>query len=461
VSTNTVTLDDRYRSCLTNYMAGAEEQALLCAYELGRRAHGEGIGLLDILNMHQRVLGEAISRTKSGKDALKISEVAHRVLSETLASFEMTDRGFHESVETIARTTRELDKQVAERKIAEEQYHTLFNSLNEGFCIIEVIFDSRNYPVDYRYLEVNPAFEKQTGLINARGKLRRELPAAYEERWFQIYGGVAITGEPVSFENEAKASGKWYEVSVYRVGGEGSHRVAILFNDITARKDAEQVREEFLSMVSHELRTPLTVVKGSIQTALSEGLTAEEIHFLLENAEVGAEELTQLLDNLLQVSRYQAGRLMVNAQRTDIKEIVDAVIHKSALFGPAHRFSVEIDVPELNCDPIKVTQIFTNLVSNAMKYSPEGSEIKITGKLEGANALFAVADKGKGIAPRDQSKLFQQFERLGERMGTKPGLGIGLLVCHRLVELHGGKIWVKSEPGKGSTFSFTLPLAAG
>jgi PAS domain S-box-containing protein len=132
---------------------------------------------------------------------------------------------------------------------SEERYRTVFNTMIEGFCVIEVIFDSANKPIDYRFLEVNPAFEKQTGLQGAQGKLMRELAPGREEHWFETYGRIALTGEPAHFVNEAKALGRWYSVSAYRVGGEGSRKVAILFNDITENKRAEGVLREQTRML--------------------------------------------------------------------------------------------------------------------------------------------------------------------------------------------------------------------
>ncbi|HXN49746.1 MAG TPA: PAS domain S-box protein, partial [Bryobacteraceae bacterium] len=135
----------------------------------------------------------------------------------------------------------ELD--ITERKHAEERYRMLFDTLLEGFCIIEVIFDG-DLPVDYRFLEINPTFENQTGLKNARGRLMRELAPDHEAHWFEIYGRVALTGQPARFVNEAKALNRWYDVSAYRVGGPESRKVAILFSDITeARRATEALRE--------------------------------------------------------------------------------------------------------------------------------------------------------------------------------------------------------------------------
>jgi PAS domain S-box-containing protein len=135
---------------------------------------------------------------------------------------------------------------ISERKKAEdaqrqgeEKYRTLFNSIDEGFCVVEVIFDSKNKPIDYRFLEVNPSFEKQTGLHDAAGKLMRSLAPAHEEHWFRIYGRIALTGKSERFVNEARALNRWYDVYAFRVGTPESRKVAILFNDITARKKSE------------------------------------------------------------------------------------------------------------------------------------------------------------------------------------------------------------------------------
>ena len=142
-------------------------------------------------------------------------------------------------------------RDITERKRTEEAvrrseilYRTLFDTLIEGFCTIEMVFDDDGKAVDYRFLEINPAFEKQTGLRNAQGKLMRDIAPDHEAHWFEIYGKIALTGEPAQFESEAKALGRHYDVCAYRVGGPESRKVAILFNDITERTRAEIVIAE-------------------------------------------------------------------------------------------------------------------------------------------------------------------------------------------------------------------------
>ena len=143
----------------------------------------------------------------------------------------------------------------AEEALRESEYRhrMLSTSMDEGYCVIEVIFDHQNHPVDYRFLEINPVFEKQTGITNAVGRLMREIAPAHEQHWFDIYGRIALTGESQRFESPAAALNRWYDVFAYRVGSPELRRVGILFNDITARKEAENAlrhsEERFKSLV--------------------------------------------------------------------------------------------------------------------------------------------------------------------------------------------------------------------
>jgi PAS domain S-box-containing protein len=144
------------------------------------------------------------------------------------------------NIEEQRAAERELRRAEQAAREHEERYHTLFNTLIEGFCIIEVLFDAEDHPVDYRFLEVNAAFESLTGLRDAQGKRMREFAPDHEEHWFEVYGRIALTGEPARFVNEAKALKRWHDVSAYKVGGPDSRKVAILFNDVSDIKSGEQ-----------------------------------------------------------------------------------------------------------------------------------------------------------------------------------------------------------------------------
>jgi PAS domain S-box-containing protein len=169
--------------------------------------------------------------------------------------------------ETAERTWAAVERAHAEAALRESEakYRTLFESIDQGFCVIEVLFAENSKPVDYRFLEINPAFENQTGLINVQGKRMRELAPHHEAHWFEIYGNIALTGEPSRFENCAAALNRWYDVYAFRIGHPDERKVAVLFNDITdrkriedERKHVEQERDRFLAVGSD-----LQVITGS------------------------------------------------------------------------------------------------------------------------------------------------------------------------------------------------------
>ncbi len=230
--------------------------------------------------------------------------------------------------------------------------------------------------------------------------------------------------------------------------------------DIAELKKIDRIKDEFIGIVSHELRTPLTVFMGAVKVAQSQGITAEEVHELLGDAEHSAESLAKILDNLIELSRYEADRLNLSAEPLDIATLIRETAEKEKV-KLNHKLVLDIaeGLPPVQADQIRIQQVINNLVDNAAKYSPPDGEIRISAKRQGHESmLIGVSDKGKGIARADQEKLFQPFQQLEQTGRTTGGLGLGLLVCKRLVEAHDGKIWVDSKPGKGTTFWFTLPL---
>jgi len=229
--------------------------------------------------------------------------------------------------------------------------------------------------------------------------------------------------------------------------------------DITERKKAEQLKDEFIGMVSHELRTPLTVVTGALYASMNKEVPDEEKQQLMQDALWGTEMLDQILDNLLELSRAQADRLRLNIKIVNIANVARSVMNRLEYKSAGHRF--EIDIPPdmtVQADPVRIELVLRNLLDNAIKYSPSGGQIKAFASLEADKVVIGVSDQGYGISSEDQEKLFTRFHRLERpaHAGAE-GIGLGLSVCRTLVEAHQGRIWVKSEPGRGSTFFFTIP----
>ncbi|MBW4538462.1 MAG: PAS domain-containing protein [Myxacorys chilensis ATA2-1-KO14] len=178
------------------------------------------------------------------------------------------------------------DRKQAEEVIrrSEEKYRTLFESIDEGFCLIEVLFDETGNPNDYRFLEVNPAFEKHTGLVDAIGKTMRELVPQHDAHWFEIYGKIALTGVPARFENRADALGRFYDVYAFRVGEPHDRKVAILFKDISDRKQAEAEREQLLANERHYVHQMQGLTSAAL--AINSALSVEEVLQVITNQAV-------------------------------------------------------------------------------------------------------------------------------------------------------------------------------
>lgn len=348
-------------------------------------------------------------------------------------------------------------------KESEKKYRNLFDTMSEGFAVHEIILDDSGSPVDYRFLEVNEAFCRQTGLSadSVLGKTVKEVLPSIEPFWIETYGQVVKTGKPAAFENFSSSLNKWYEVNAYYVD---KGRFATLFRDITERKQTEKLKDEFIGMVSHELKTPLTIIVGALTVAGKDGVTSKQSRELINDAVTNASTLAGIVDNLLELSRYQANHLALNMEPKDIGQIIHSVTEKLRSKSILHRITTEIppDLPPVVIDQIRVERILHNLIDNAIKYSPSGGEIKVFVKQEDNKLLLGVSDHGIGISPEDRHRLFQSFERLGGHYTHSiRGIGLGLKVCRILVEAHGGQIWLDSQPGKGSTFYFTLSTPKG
>ncbi|MFH0846546.1 MAG: ATP-binding protein [Chloroflexota bacterium] len=243
------------------------------------------------------------------------------------------------------------------------------------------------------------------------------------------------------------------------------YRIFIYLRDVSEQGKLDELENEFIGLVSHELRTPLTVITGCLGTVLTEWehLPPEETQQLLRDAVLESESLSHLIDNLLELSRSQAGQLKLYLEPTNIRELVVEAVDRLKKQYPSHKFitSIPSRLPLIDADPSRIGRILRNLLGNAAKYSAPESRIKVSIHSEPERMVLSVSDQGRGLSPAEQSELFRPFQRLRQAdLDSIRGIGLGLLVCQRLVVAHGGEIWVDSAPGKGSTFSFTLPYPA-
>ena len=236
-----------------------------------------------------------------------------------------------------------------------------------------------------------------------------------------------------------------------------------MLRDVTRETEAERLRAALISTVSHELRSPLTAISGYTETLLSGGpWDAETEQEFLGIIAASAEKLAKLVDNLLDAAKMEAGVLRLDREPLRVERIIAQVATRQRALSPNHPITVTIapDLPLADADPFRVEQVVTNLVENAIKYSPAGGPIAL--RAEGGAAItVTVSDEGIGVAPEHIEQLFDRFYRVDNSLArTTKGVGLGLFICRSVVEAHGGRIWVESEPGAGSRFRFTLPLLA-
>jgi signal transduction histidine kinase len=235
-----------------------------------------------------------------------------------------------------------------------------------------------------------------------------------------------------------------------------------------ARHEAQGVVErlttEFVSIVSHELRTPLTALVGFSELLLTQSPPAAEQREWTENIHAAARRLSALVEDLLDVSRIEEGRVELKRQPVALRGAVNEVLAELRHHAPMHRFEEQYGdpLPPLLVDPDKLSQILTNLITNAVKYSPEGGPITITAFAANGNVHLSVADRGLGLPAAELPRIFERFHRiLDESRRQIPGTGLGLYITRRLVELQDGRIWAESAgPGAGSTFRIELPAVS-
>jgi len=245
---------------------------------------------------------------------------------------------------------------------------------------------------------------------------------------------------------------------------------ARLFREL-AQKSAElevasRHKSEFMSNMSHELRTPLNAVIGFAEV-LSERmfgqLNDKQMEYVRDIRESGR-HLLSLINDILDLSKIEAGRMELELTSVALPDAIDNALilvrERAAGRGVTLTQTIDRRVGTVHADERKVKQILLNLLSNAIKFTPEGGRVEVRASIDGGEIHVSVRDTGVGIAPEDQPRVFEEFRQVGTSTAKQEGTGLGLALCRKFVELHGGRIWVESEPGRGSTFTFTLPLGA-
>ena len=316
---------------------------------------------------------------------------------EARADFILRDGGRVAMISAIRDVT---ERYVAEATLREREarYRTLFEAMDQGFCVVEVLVDTAGRPSDYRFLETNPAFARLTGLHGAIGKTALELVPELDRFWVDTYGTVALTGQPVRFQNHAPAmDGRWFDVYAFPLGGGDSRLVAILFTNITERKRAERVQQDFIAMASHDLGSPLTVLRARTQLLQRRQAYDEaSIVSILEQTT----RMERLITDLRQLVQMEGNRLALRPELVDLADIVHEAVERARVQQTPHILRIEAPEHPLigTWDRDRLGQVLDNLLGNAVKYSPAGGEITVRVKATDEEAHLQVEDRGSGLA---------------------------------------------------------------
>jgi PAS domain S-box-containing protein len=232
--------------------------------------------------------------------------------------------------------------------------------------------------------------------------------------------------------------------------------------DMTRLREADELKNTFISVISHELKTPVALIKGYAGTLRREDARwdAATVRDSAAVIEEEADHLTELIDNLLDASRLQAGGLKLNRSDVALDQLAQHMVEKYSVEAAQHpiELSFPIGFPTVPGDSTRLENVLSNLINNAIKYSPAGAPIKLSGRVTPQEVIVTVTDRGIGIALDEQGRIFERFYRVDDQLSRQTqGSGLGLYLAKAIIDAHRGRIWVESAPGKGSAFSFALP----
>ena len=366
---------------------------------------------------------------------------SHDELSDLADALDRTVAGLGQTIRTL---TDERNRSSA-----------ILGSMVEGVAVVTG---------DERILYCNWAFEQILELPEGSSQGRTLVEALRQADLIalvrQALSGVnELTGE-VEVGTVRRRN---FSVTAAPVRAAGANGAVLVLHDITELRRLERVRRDFVANVSHEFKTPLTAIQGFAETLLSGALDdkANRKRFV-EIIREHAGRLARLTDDLLKLSRIEAGRLELEIRPIRVEELVNGCIETARLKAEARGLQIHVDLqenaPAVRGDGAQLSEVLQNLLDNAVLYTPSGGQIEVKARSNGREVIFTVTDTGIGIPESDLGRIFERFYRVdAARSREAGGTGLGLAIARHIVDAHGGRIWVESAVGQGSRFHFSIP----
>ncbi|MDQ1095922.1 MULTISPECIES: PAS domain-containing sensor histidine kinase [Chryseobacterium] len=369
----------------------------------------------------------------------------------------------HDLIEEKASVEHKIQERTKELRENQIFLSSIIQTVRESLLVLDP---------DFRVLSANGHFLK-TFKVSSEETVGKILYELGNHQWDidllkELLVKILPTNNPViDFEvehNFPHIGKKLMLLNAYRIEHDGQYkdRILLAIEDITDRREIERRKDDFLSIASHELKTPLTTIKGLVQLLqrMQEGGITEKYKATLMKVAVYVDRLNNLISELLDTSRIQSGNIELHIEPFDIDHLVKDTVDNIALTVPGYEINVSGKSGAIiRGDESQISQVVNNLVSNAIKYSPGSKKIEIHIAKVSNFVKISIRDFGMGISAQDKPRIFERFYRAGDIQKKFPGMGIGLYISHEIIANHNGTLWVESEVGEGSTFSFTLPIS--
>lgn len=340
---------------------------------------------------------------------------------------------------------------------AQTQQEVVFNSMVEGLLVLDE---------HGRIQLANRAFVGLFG-VNVDVRARTIMEALRLHELDDLVDCLEDQKQVLGYELRLPGTAeRWVQVNGAAIFNDGGRRrgTVLVFHDLTRLKQLERARKEFVANVSHELRTPLSLIKGYTETLLDGAMENPELATkFLKTIDRNAERLKLLIEDLLTISELESGRIQLKLQPVAVEGAVKKVFEdfRERAANRGVTLLQEVGSLTVRADPNRLEQVLTNLTDNAIKYGRSQGTVKVLGRIgEDGQTELCVQDDGPGIPPEALSRVFERFYRVDKaRSREQGGTGLGLSIVKHIIQSHGGKVWVRSQLGKGAAFYFTLPQA--
>ncbi|NKI30864.1 hybrid sensor histidine kinase/response regulator [Croceivirga thetidis] len=351
----------------------------------------------------------------------------------------------------------------------------LIENMPDGFQWCKVIKDEENKPIDFRIIETNAAYAEQIGIDQNEitGKTFLELFPDVNQNTITTLCNVGITGQSISFVDQCNMTNRVFDISAF---SPKQDEFVMFMKNITERErsrlelekaykkveESEKLKTAFLANMSHEIRTPLNAIIGFSELLETDDLSTTEKQKCLKNIKGSGNRLLGIISDILDISKLEANQQELNFQNENFNDIIDSLRDQFVVINnnPTVNFKTSKPLARneayISIDSLRVQQIFSNLIENSLKHTESGS-IEFGYRVDHKELECFVKDSGSGIHKNNQKLIFERFQQVKNKTGINSGTGLGIPIAAALTQLFGGKMWLDSEVGVGSTFFFTIP----